>query len=318
MSRSDLLSHFAYYRTGGPCAKLIDCSSVEDLRAELKCIGAESLPMFVLGRGSNSLVVDEPWPGAVIVLRSLNFVERTGRQLLIGAGVENSELARFCLQEGLAGLEWMNGLPGEIGGTVRMNARCYGGEISQCVSRVWTLAKDGEIKEYADATMFRGYKDTVFMNNDELIVSVQVSLRDGDADAMAEKMEFCLSDRQSKGQFDYPTCGCVFKNDYSVGVPSGLLLQEAGAKQLVFDRLQVNPHHANFLYNKGASSREILEATFKMRELVYDRFGVWLDYEMEVLGALSDDLKKRFAEKRKRNGRCEAEIRRLRADFASR
>ena len=125
-------------------------------------------------------------------------------------------------------------------------------------------------------------------------------------------MDYCEQDRVRKGQFTFPSCGCVFKNDYSVGVPSGLLLEHAGVHKLSRDRVQINPKHANFVFNKGASSREIIETTLHMRELVYQEFGVWLEYEMEILGDLPADLKTKIVEKRSpdRNEEKLSEIRR--------
>lgn len=235
----------------------------------------------------------------------------------VEAGVINSDFAQACLANKLTGAGWMNGLPGQVGGTARMNARCYGGEISQIVKKVHVVTRDGVAKTYTNMNVFRGYKDTVFMENGDLIVAVEVALREGDPVEVKKLMDFCEADRRSKGQFDHPSCGCVFKNDYSVGVPSGMLLDAAGAKKMNLPGVQINPHHANFLYNISATSRQILEATFRMRDLVYEAFGVWLAYEMEILGALSPDLRERV-ELAKPPRFNEAKLNEIRARFTAR
>jgi len=292
------LKDFAYYGTGGTCAVLYAPADVAELAGYMREIQRQGKPYLLLGGGTNSLVMDEPFPGAVLLFRSLARLEVQGERMTVGAGVENSALAQAALASGLDGAAWMYRLPGQIGGTVRMNARCYGGEISQIVTRVKAVTPAGEVVDYTDPSMFRGYKDTVFMSNGHLVAEVQVTLRPGDARLIGERMAFCEKDREGKGQFAWPSCGCVFKNDYTVGVPSGLLLETAGAKSLHQAGAVVSPYHANFVYNQGATSRDILELTLRMRELVYEAFGVWMEYEMEILGHVPEDLAWRIAERK--------------------
>lgn len=292
------LRDIAYYKTGGSCLALHAPTSIAELATIMQSISNRACPYFVLGGGSNSLVLDEPYDGEVISCHRLLRLECQGQTIIAGAGIENSTLTRLALRHSLAGAAWMHRLPGQIGGTVRMNARCYGGEISQIVTKVTTVTAQGEIKTYSGGHIFRGYKDTIFMDNGDLVAEVEIKLTPGEPNVISQQMQFCEQDRTKKGQFDFPSCGCVFKNDYKVGVSSGLLLDHAGAKSLSVGGAHVSPHHANFVYNKGASSRDILLLSFAMRELVYDKFGVWMDYEMEVLGDLPADLKSKLQEKR--------------------
>lgn len=292
------LRNLSYYQTGGTCAALHTPASIEELAAVMRGVTERGRPFFLLGGGTNSLVLDEAFSGEVVTFGKLSRLEARGTTIVAGAGIENTAVAQLALQHGLAGAAWMNRLPGQLGGTVRMNARCYGGEISQIARRVTTVTRHGEVVVYDDPAMFRGYKDTVFMDNGEVVAEVELALRPGDPKAVEAEMRFCEDDRVKKGQFDFPSCGCVFKNDYAVGVSSGILLDTAGAKKLKHGGAEVSPHHANFVYNKGASSRDILQVTFAMRQLVYDKFGVWMEYEMEVLGAMAPDLRVRFEEQR--------------------
>jgi UDP-N-acetylmuramate dehydrogenase len=297
-STDALVKPFAYYNTGGLCKALYAPSSMEELAENIKEIKRQGLNVFLLGGGTNSLVMDEPWDGAVIVFKNLNKMVFRKNNVIAGAGVVNSDLAKACLDRGLSGVAWMYRLPGQLGGTVRMNARCYGGEISEVVTKVWAVTPAGEIKLHEDRAMFRGYKDTIFMENSEIIAQVEIELVPGERDEISTKMDFCEKDRESKGQFVYPTCGCVFKNDYEVGVPSGLLLDQSGVKSLKHKGTEINPFHANFVYNVSADSRAILETTIKMREMVYEKFGVWMEYEMEILGSIPKDLEVKLKGKR--------------------
>ncbi len=293
------LKDYAYYKTGGTCELLCAPESVEELAEHVKEVQKRRLSLQLLGGGTNSLVIDEHFAGAFVILSKMNQVQLNGARITALAGVDNSVIPALALGHKLSGASWMNGLPGQIGGTVRMNARCYGGEISQIVTKVTAVTRAGEIKTYGDPTMFRGYKDTIFMENGDLIAGVEIELKPGgDPKEIQDKMLFCRGDREKKHQYDYPSCGCVFKNDYAVGVSSGILLDQAGVKELKHKGAEVSPDHANFVFNKGATSRAILEISIMMRNRVYDRFGVWMDYEMEILGNAPADLAKAVAEKK--------------------
>lgn len=295
---STQLRDHAYYRTGGTADVVFAPRCLEELAVAAKEIHLSGAPVLLLGGGTNSLVMDEHFKGAVILFKDMTRLDVQGDKIIAGSGVENSHFARTMLGHGLAGAGWMNGLPGQLGGTIRMNARCYGGEISQIVTRVTTVTPKGEIRVHSDKSMFKGYKDTIFMTNGELVAEAEIGLARGDPGQIKAKMDACIGDRKAKGQYDYPSCGCVFKNDYAVGVSSGILLDQAGAKALKVGGAEVSPYHANFVYNKGATSRDILELTLLMRELVYAKFGVWLAYEMEILGVVPQDLAAKIAEVR--------------------
>jgi UDP-N-acetylmuramate dehydrogenase len=299
VSKSQLqLREYAYYRTGGTAAHVYQPETIEQLAQSVKEAHSKGLPLLLLGGGTNSLVLDEPFAGAAILFRRMEKLQVQGQNLVIGAGIDNSTVALSALKAGLSGAAWMYRLPGQMGGTVRMNARCYGGEISQIVKRVVVVTTSGEIKEYRDRGVFRGYKDTVFMETGDLIAEVELELTSGDRTSIERAMIACETDRASKGQFLWPSCGCVFKNDYQIGVPSGMLLEASGVKSFTQGGAAVSQYHANFVYNTGASSRDIFELTHKMREAVFHNFGVWLEYEMEVLGSKPSDLESRLKEKR--------------------
>jgi UDP-N-acetylmuramate dehydrogenase len=284
------LKDLSYYRTGGSCAKLYLPTTILEAKLAMEEIAQSRIPFFVLGGGTNSLVWDDHYPGAVISFARMQSVTVAGNVLTCEGGAENTKIAEVALAAGLAGAAWMYFLPGQIGGTTRMNARCYGGEISQICTKVTAISKDGQISEYTDPKVFRGYKSTLFMENGDIIASVELQLRQGDRAGIDAEMQRCRRDREAKDQFIYPSCGCVFKNDYTVGVPSGMLLDRAGVRGMHVGGAEVSPKHCNFVYNKGASSREILALTFAMREKVWEKFGVWLEYEMEILGRLPKEL----------------------------
>ncbi len=294
-----LLKDILYYQTGGRCQEFVEPATIAELAAAIKRLNAKGTSFIPVGAGTNSLFMDGDYSGAVISFRKLDALEISGKKIRVGAGVDNTFFSEAVYNAGLAGAGWMNRLPGQIGGTVRMNARCYGGEISQIVREVTVVTRSGDIVTYNEPkNMFRGYKDTIFMTNGDLVCEAVIELRSGDMQEVRSKMDFCAKDRIGKGQFTHPSCGCVFKNDYAVGVSSGMLLEEAKVKLMKHAGAEVSPAHANFVFNKGATARSILELSVMMREAVWVMFGVWLEYEMEILGAVPKDLELTIFEER--------------------
>ena len=314
------LKQYSYYQTGGVCSKLYSPRNKKELQLALREISYENLPYFLIGKGSNSLISDDRWSGAVINFSHLNNIIHKEQSLICEAGVENSTIAQKALQQHLSGCSWMYGLPGQIGATVRMNARCYGGEISTITKKISCYTPAGDLVEYEispSSTVFKGYKDTIFMTNQNIIASCEISLTKGNPKTINAHMHHCKNDRVNKGQFLYPSSGCIFKNDYhpDVSLPAGYMLDAVGAKSLTINNAAVSPYHANFIFNKNnAKSSDILELSFLMQEKVWDEFGVWLNYELEVLGKLPPKLNKRFHEKRSPQYRFE-KLEQLRALF---
>lgn len=295
------LRDLTYYQTGGRCTKLEAPTTISELQDVMKNLWEQKTPYFFLGAGSNSLVMDEFYDGTVVSFHRLNQLNISGNEVYAEAGVINSDLVKACADHSLQGASWMYRLPGQLGATTRMNARCYGGEISEIVKKVLSVTPDGKLMERDNQGLFHGYKDTCFMTNGEAIAAVIIELSPGDQDQIRQKMTHCETDRTKKNQFLHPSCGCVFKNHHDVGVPSGMLLEAAGAKKLSTPQVEINPHHANFVFNKGATSRSILETTLQMRQLVYDAYGVFMEYEMEILGNPPDDLKEALSEMKGHN-----------------
>ena len=305
------LKEQSYYKTGGTCDQFIQPQSVRELADTMRQINRNQTDYFLLGAGSNSLIMDEHWPGAVVSFSKMNHIGIDQTRVSAEAGLDNSSFAEACYEVSLAGAGWMYFMPGQLGATVRMNARCYGGEISGIVDAVTAVTEKGEIKTYSGQEVFFGYKDTLFMSKPEIVAMIEFNLAKGDQVQIRQLMDSCRTDRENKHQFLYPSCGCVFKNNYDVGVPSGLLLEHAEVRQFSSAQVEVSPYHANFVFNKGATAIQILDVTLQMREAVYRKYGVWLEYEMEVLGLIPNELKKRFEEVRPQDFK-QADLARLR------
>ena len=199
------LKQLSYYNTGGDCLGIIAPRSTEETKESILWIKGQNKPFFVLGGGTNSLVSDEPYDGYVLSFHRMDKLDVSREIINAQAGVVNTDLVIAAYKCNLGDLGWMNRLPGQLGGTVRMNARCYGGEISNHVIEVTAVSSDGEIKSYKNSgQLFKGYKDTIFMDNGDIITEVKLELEFVDDETLAkikEKMDFCESDRAGRGSF---------------------------------------------------------------------------------------------------------------------
>ena len=319
------LQKLSFYKTGGLAKTLYQPESKGKLQEALIEIDRSGEPFFILGQGSNSLISDLDWEGSVLNFNKMkNIVKVNDTTLRAEAGVSNSTFSEFALSQGLGKASWMYGLPGALGATVRMNARCYGGEISQITTKVTSYTEKGEEKIYlsneGEKHVFKAYKDTIFMSNKEIIAEVELSLEASSSSSIKEKMISCYEDRKAKGQYLNPSCGCVFKNDYrpEVSVPSGLLIDACQLKGQKVGDAMVSKDHANFILNlRSAKSSDILELSFQIREKVWENFGVWLEYEMETLGKFSASQEEKLQEKRDENFQHD-KLKKIREKFQSR
>jgi UDP-N-acetylmuramate dehydrogenase len=159
------LSSKTYYGMGGLAHWYAEPESLSALQEALAFAREKSLPMAVLGSGSNSVVSDVEFPGLILSLASLRrWHWMSPRSLFVEAGVTNTEIAEICLEQGVEHGSWMFRMPGMVGASVRMNARCYGGEISQVVQSVTTVNWEGRLKLWQPSEIFHGYKSTALMS----------------------------------------------------------------------------------------------------------------------------------------------------------
>ena len=297
------LSKYSYSATGGKSKGILLPSCEKELSEAIKWLKSYNEKYFILGAGSNSIISDQFYDGYVMSLKNLTKVIVDKNNLIIHAqaGAINEHIVQIAYENKLSGLEWMFGLPGQIGATTRMNARCYGSQISNHVVSIRTINTDAKMQVYPKTVsksyhdLLYGYKNTYFMKSDEIIFDVSMAVIELSCSQIASslaKMNSNKNDRISKNQFIYPSCGCVFKNDYrpEVSVSSGFLIDCAGLKGYKLSNAQISADHGNFIYNIKSCSEDIIKLSLIMRQKVYEMFGVWLEYEMEMLGAFSDEL----------------------------
>jgi UDP-N-acetylmuramate dehydrogenase len=287
------LASRTYYGIGGTARFLAFPASLSELSNLLIWNRTYRFPLALMGSGSNILFSDSEFHGIVI---SLERMERhfwlSDDELFCEAGVENTLIAEELSSVGRGGGEWLYRLPGQIGATVRMNARCFGGEISAMTSGILTLSVDGRLRWRLPDEVFLGYKQTSLMDNPEIVVAVVLRFSERrPVEEIRRVMCEHEEERTKKHHFDFPSCGSTFKNNYAVGRSSGMIFEELGFKGQSEGGATVSEYHANFIYNKGgATAEDVLRLAARMRAAAFEQAGAELDLEVQCIGLFDAEL----------------------------
>ncbi len=272
-------------RVGGPVSCLIRPLSLAGLRSAVQVLNQNHYPYFILGRGTNLLVRDTGIRAAAISLESgFSQVERVGSsgKIKVGAGLSLSGLLRFCLREGLSGLEFIVGIPGSVGGALCMNAGTDAGVMADVCQEVALLLSDGSLTRLSGAQLRFSYRK-LELPADSVVLEAEFSLTPGSRENMREQLRQLLKARKEKQPWQLPSAGSVFKNP--PGDYAGRLIEAAGLKGTRVGDAEISMRHANFIVNRGqARASDILALINLAQEKVSQKFGVHLELEIEVVG----------------------------------
>jgi UDP-N-acetylmuramate dehydrogenase len=288
------MSRHTSFRIGGPADLYITPHSVEQAARVYGLLNDRRIPAFVLGAGANILVSDLGIRGAVIDMSGLqgSSVERTEKGATVEglAGTAMSEVSALALEQGLSGLEFIYAMPGSVGGSVWMNARCYGRSISEVLLQVKVAEQTGRIVTMdAEREQF-SYKRSPFQSFRCLILSASFTLVPGDPTAMRERMESIEEDRKRKGHFRYPCAGSIFKNDRAFGCPTGKLIDSLGLKGRCIGQACVSQLHGNIIVNRGTANAEEVVRLIRLLETEVRRtYGFQLEREILLVGQWQEE-----------------------------
>ncbi|HEU4401033.1 MAG TPA: UDP-N-acetylmuramate dehydrogenase [Candidatus Polarisedimenticolia bacterium] len=268
-----------YFGIGGPASLLLEPEDPEALAPVLARFTAAAVPFEVLGAGSNLLVADEGPSFVVIASEALGAEPRLqGETVRVGAGYSVPRLVKRLAKGGLAGLEFAEGIPGSVGGCVRMNAGWHEGAFGNSVASLTAVSRQGAIEEITIAPGAFAYRACPGLG-DRFVVAATLRLTPDDPARIAERVRG-FHDRRVKTQ---PTgsknAGCIFKNP--PGDHAGRLIDSAGLKSLAVGAAAVSDLHANFILNRGgATFREVAALIDAVREAVFKKTGVTLEEEV--------------------------------------
>lgn len=270
-------------RVGGPADLYVEPASEPDLATTLNFCRTYQLPLFVLGRGSNLLVRDGGFRGMVICLGHSAFagVRVEGEQLRCGAGARLKAVAMEAKRSGVAGLEFLEGIPGSVGGALRMNAGAMGGAMFDVVVSVRVMDLSGQAQERLPGSMKVAYRSCSTLKSE---IALEALLR-GHSEPR-EQIEQRLAEfsrRRWESQPAASSAGCMFKNPPTV--PAGKLIDELGLKGTKVGGAMVSLEHGNFLVNSGnATARDVLELIELVRGRARADRGIELETEVEIIG----------------------------------
>ena len=285
MVRDLPLADHVTYRVGGPADLALFPRNGADLSLAMTATHRAGVSPSVLGGGSNVLVSDHGVRGVVILTEAMDRVEVDGHTLWAGAGVSSDQVAHRALAAGLSGAEFLRCLPGSVGGACFMNARAYDSEISHVFSKAEAVFIDGERRILPLRPNQFSYKRSPFQENGAVVARAALALEPGDPAAIERRMDRIATARHAKHELDFPSCGCVFKNDRRIGRPSGLIIEQCGLKGLRVGGAQVSPHHANFVFNlDDATAADIRAVIDCIQHTVHQKTGWTLEHEVQFLG----------------------------------
>jgi UDP-N-acetylenolpyruvoylglucosamine reductase len=270
-------------RVGGPADIYVEPASEQDLAAVLKYCSLRQIPFFALGRGSNLLVRDGGFRGVVICLahRYFSRIEIEGQRLRCGAGAKVKTIAVEAKRHDLAGLEFVEGIPGSLGGALRMNAGAMGGAIFDVVEMVRLMDFAGNIQQRTSMELDVEYRSCATLR---AYIALEAVLRcqTGSRDAIQARMnEF--SQKRWNSQPAAPSAGCIFKNPPSI--PAGKLVDELGLKGTRVGGAYVSTEHGNFIVNDGtATAQDVLALIEIIRSRAREQRGIDLHTEVEIIG----------------------------------
>ena len=274
------------FKIGGDADIYIIAKEIEQIKIVLKLVKQHNIPLTILGNGSNVLVGDKGIRGIVLKVSIDKFEikkEKDYATITVGAGVPLGKIAYSLLKEEIAGFEFAGGIPGTIGGAIRMNAGAYGGEMKDCIKTVICLNEDGELKEFSNAECEFSYRHSIFCNKQLIIVKAELQLPYGNKKEIQEKMDEYAQSRREKQPITLPSAGSTFKR--GTDFITAKLIDECNLKGYTVGGAQVSTLHAGFVVNTGdATAKDVISVIEHVKKTVLEQTGKQIELEIELLG----------------------------------
>lgn len=284
---SEPMARHTTFRIGGPAALYVQLDTLSDVAAALSILAEEDVPWVVVGKGSNLLVSDSGYEGAVLVLgREFKRHSFEDGVLKAGAATVLGVLVQDAFHLGLTGLSWAVGIPGTLGGALAMNAGSRGGSIGEHVETVTLYDPAAGLRLVHGADVAWGYRRSGLAGRG-IILEAALSVAEGDRAWIRAEMERNLKARKSSQPLSAPSAGSVFLNPE--GDSAGRLIETAGCKGMRSGGAVVSPVHANFIVNAGgATASDVVRLVRKVQMTVKDVHGVDLRPEIRFLGRFEE------------------------------
>lgn len=272
------------FQIGGPADVMALPTDSKQVGQLVTWCRSQGLPYLIMGQGSNLLVRDKGIRGVVIKLgQNFAAVKVEGQVITAQAGVRLAELAEKTVGFGLSGLEFAQGIPGSLGGTIYMNAGAYGGEMKDVVDEVEAIDDKGLLHTFSRGELDFGYRRSVFQSNGHIILTARIRLKKGEPGAIKARMEEFARRREEKQPLEYPSAGSVFRRP--AGHYVGPMVEEMGLKGCRIGGAEVSRKHAGFIINTGgATAADVLALISLIQARAQERYGIVLQPEIRIVG----------------------------------
>jgi UDP-N-acetylmuramate dehydrogenase len=275
------LAPYTWYRIGGPARWMIRPRTLDELRAaSIRCV-ENNIPIYVLGLGANLLVSDEGVNGAVFRLEEEHWrtVKYENNFVHVGAGVDMQKLIVRTVREGLSGIENLAGIPGTIGGGIRMNAGGKFGDIGAVVKNVTVMDVEGTVFERTKDDLVFDYRSTNIAA--KFIVGATLELEEDDPNRIMKRMKEVWMYKRNSQPLNTKNAGCIFKNPR--GLSAGALIDHAGLKGLRVGGAEVSGKHANFVVaHPGCKADDVMKLVKIIQEKVWEKNEIHLESEVKI------------------------------------
>ncbi len=278
------MSAHTTFRVGGPADVYAEAADIGQLTAIRDLCKKEGVPCIVLGNGSNLLVSDKGYRGVVIsLIKDFTDIECEGSLIRAGAAAKLSAVAKKALDASLTGMEFASGIPGSVGGAVRMNAGAYGSEIKDVLIEATVLTPGGEVLIIPAQGLELGYRTSSVERNDYTVLESCFALTPGDRKDISARMDDLSGRRREKQPLEYPSAGSTFKRPE--GHFAGKLIEDAGLRGFSVGGAKVSDKHCGFVINYDhATADDIYRLCREVQRRVREDSGVDLEMEVRLLG----------------------------------
>ena len=279
----DMKNHTSF-KIGGKADFFITPDSSEKCAKTIILCKEHNIPYTIIGKGSNLLVNDDGYRGAVICISNLisNIELISENKIKCGAGALLSSVCNFALNHSLGSMEFAYGIPGSCGGAVYMNAGAYGGEMKDIVSFCEYIDDNGNLLKISRDELDFSYRHSFFSDKSYCIVSVELELKKANQNEIKQTMNELLNKRKEKQPLDFPSAGSTFKRPQ--GSYASLLIDECGLKGYRVGDAQISEKHAGFVVNlKNATCCDVISLMKNVSEIVYNITGYRLEPEIKII-----------------------------------
>jgi UDP-N-acetylmuramate dehydrogenase len=294
-----LLSAYTTFQLGGPCNYLIECATPDELIQTVQKLKKENTPFLLIGGGSNLVVSDHGLNTTVIrYVSPTPLIERKGNDITVSASTILDDLALFCVDEGLEGLNYTTGIPGTVGGAVIGNAGAWGKQVGDVLKSALVLDDQGKTKTVGPDYFAFSYRHSRLKETNEIIVSATFALMPGDPIALAQERAEILKTRAEKHPdlSTHPCAGSFFRNVEPTSKAerrqaSGWFLEQANGKSLKAGGAYIFEKHANIIIKgPNATAQDVHDLHLKMINAVKEKFALQLSREVRFAGKFKSTL----------------------------